>query len=198
MSNLSNLFRVVLVAVVFATVHTVSLAAEQGTTKGGGIILSDSVSAKATIVNIKKKERELTLRDEKGAEIVVVAGKEVRNFDQIKKGDIVEVEYHVAVASLLEKVSDSNVAGQTTNVARAPAGDKPGMAAMHTSSIVATVLEIDKKNRLLTAQGPKGGIVTIKVPADIKAFDSLKKGDKISAVHSEAVAISIKSPAKKK
>ena len=201
MFKVSHLFYVA-VAAVFATAPVASMAAEKAAekpaAKNGAIVLTDSVSAKATIVNIKKKERELTLRDEKGVEHVMIAGDEVRNFAQIKKGDIVEVEYRVAVATALEKASDTNIAGQTSAVERAPAGAKPGMAAMQTRTIVATVLEVDAKNRLLTAQGPKGGIVTVKVPADMKTFDSLKKGDKISAVYSEAVAISVKSPAKKK
>jgi len=201
MLKASHLFYVA-VAAVFATAPVASMAAEKAAEKpaanNGAIVLTDSVSAKATIVNIKKKERELTLRDEKGVEHVMIAGDEVRNFAQIKKGDVVEVEYRVAVATALEKASDATVAGQTSAVERAPAGAKPGMAAMQTRTIVATVLEIDTKNRLLTAQGPKGGIVTVKVPADMKTFDSLKKGDKISAVYSEAIAISVKTPAKKK
>jgi nitrous oxidase accessory protein NosD len=197
MFKVSHLFYVA-VAAVFAAAPVASMAAEQAPAKSGAIVLTDSAYAKATIVNIKKKERELTLRDEKGAEFVVIAGDEVRNFAQIKKGDIVEVNYQVAVATGLEKASDATVAGQTSAVERAPAGSKPGMAAMQTRTIVATVLEIDAKNRLLTAQGPRGGIVTVKVPAEMKTFDSLKKGDKISAVYSEAVAISVKSPAKKK
>ena len=188
----------VALAVVIAVAPAASRAADPATAKGGAIVLTDSVSAKATIVDVRKKERELKLRDEHGGEFVVIAGDEVRNFNQIKKGDIVEVEYHVAVASALEKASDANVAGQSTAVERAPAGAKPGIAAQHTSSIVATVLEIDQKNRLLTAQGPRGGVVTVKVPAELKAFDSLKKGDKISAIYTEAVAVSVKSPAKKK
>jgi bifunctional DNA-binding transcriptional regulator/antitoxin component of YhaV-PrlF toxin-antitoxin module len=197
MFKVSHLFYLA-VAVVFAVAPVASMAAEKGAAKNGALVLTDSAYAKATIVDIKKKERQLTLRDEKGAELVVIAGDEVRNFAQIKKGDIVEVEYRRAVASSLEKASDATVAGQTSAVERAPAGAKPGMAAMQTSSIVATVLEIDTKNRLLTAQGPRGGIVTVKVPAEMKTFDSLKKGDKVSAVYSEAVAISVKSPAKKK
>ena len=178
-------------AVAFAAAPAVSLAAD-------AIVVSDAVYAKATIVKVDKKTRELTLRDEQGHEEVVVASEEVRNFDQIKKGDVLEVEYHRAAASALQKVGDTTAAGQSTDVQRAPAGAKPGMVAMHTSTIVATVLEIDAKNRLLTVQGPKGGIVTVVVPADMTAFDSLKKGDKISAEYAEAVAISVKTPAKKK
>jgi len=162
------------------------------------IVMGDTAHAKATVVNIKKKERELTLRNPSGAEFTVVATEDVRNFAQIKKGDVVELEYRVAVASALEKVSNTNAAGQATAVQRAPAGAKPGAVIAHTSTIIATVLEIDHKNRLLTAQGPRGNVVTVKVPPEIKTFDSLKKGDKISAIHSEALAISVKTPEKKK
>ena len=161
------------------------------------IVVSASVSAKATIVKVNKKTRELTLRDEQGHEETVVASKEVRNFDQIKKGDVLEVEYHRAAASMLQKVGDTTAAGQSTDVQRAPVGAKPGMVAVHTSTIVATVLDVDTANRLLTVKGPRGGIVTVEVPPDMKAFDSLKKGDKISAEYAEAVAISIRTPEKK-
>jgi len=184
-------------AAVTASVSAVSMAAEQQAVSGA-IVVSDSVTAQATIVGVKKKEREITLRDEQGNEFSMIAGEEVRNFDQIKKGDIVVVEYHRAAASALEKLSDTNVASQTTDMARAPAGAKPGVAAMQTTSIAAKVLEIDKQKRLLTVQGPRGGIVTVAVPPDMKAFDELKAGDMVSAVLSEAVAISVRSPEKKK
>ena len=185
-------------AAAVAASPSLSLAADKAGAQDGAIVLKDSAYAKATVVGVKKKEREITLRDEQGAELVMVAGPEVRNFAQIKKGDIVEVEYHRAAVSALEKAGDTNMAGQTSAIERAPAGAKPGMAAMHTSTIVATVLEADQKNRLLTVQGPKGGVVTMKVPPEMKAFDSLKKGDKISAVYSEAIAVSVKAPPKKR
>jgi len=186
---MTKLVQLLFIAIAFAAAPAVSLA-------GDPIVVSASESAKATIVKVDKKTRELTLRDEEGNEEVMVAGKEVRNFDQIKKGDVLEVEYHRAAASTLQKVGDTTAAGESTDVQRAKAGDKPGMVAVHTSTIVATVLDVDTANRLLTVQGPKGNIVRVAVPADMTAFDSLKKGDKISAEYAEAVAISVKTPAK--
>lgn len=182
---------------VFLIVPGLTVATEQDSI-GGAIVVSDAVSAKVTIVDINKKDRELTLRNEDGAEMVMIAGEEVRNFDQIKKGDIVEVEFVRAAATALEKLSDTNIVSETTDVVRAPAGAKPGVAATHTNSIVATVLEIDTGKRLLTVQGPRGGVVTLTVPVEMTLFDSLKKGDNISAVLTEAIAISVRSPEKKK
>jgi hypothetical protein len=187
---------IVVLAVAFTAAPVLSIA-DSGAPKQDTMVITDSVHAQATVTGIKKKQRELTLRGESGDEIVVIAGKEVRNFDQIKKGDIVEVDYQLAAASRLEKISDTNIAVDATVVERAPAGAKPGMDVMQTTSIVAKVLKIDPKSRLLTVQGPQGGIVTVQVPASIKAFDSLKKGDSISAVYTEAVAISVRTPAKK-
>lgn len=182
---------------VFLIVPGLTIATEQDSI-GGTIVVSDAVSANVTIVDINKKDRKLTLRNEDGAEMVMIAGEEVRNLDQIKKGDIVEVEFVRAAATALEKLSDTNIVGKTTEVARAPAGAKPGVTATHTSSIVATVLEIDTGKRLLTVQGPGGGVVTLTVPVEMTLFDSLKKGDRISAVLTEAIAISVRSPEKKK
>lgn len=188
-----NLFFLMLV---FLLAPGLTIAAEQDLI-GGAIVLSDAVSAKVTIVDINKENRELTLRDEDGVERTVIAGEKVRNFDQIKKGDIVEIEFFRAATTALEKLSDTDVASETTDVVRAPAGEKPGGAAMHTKSIVATVLEIDTEKRLLTVQGPRASVV-LTVPAEMKLFDSLKKGDKISAVLTEAIAISVRSPEEKK
>ena len=161
------------------------------------VVISDTVTAQATIVGVDKKDRRITLRNQKGEEVEIIAGDEVRNFDQIKKGDIVDIEYRIAAASRLEKADKVTAAVNAQTLERAKAGDKPGMMATNTQSVVATVLEVNKKERLLTAQGPRGNIVTVKVPADIKAFDALKKGDQISAVYSEALAISVRPAAKK-
>lgn len=189
MSKVSTLFFIA-VAFAFSATPSVSIAGEP-------IAVADSVYINATIVKVNKNERAITLRDEHGNEEEVLVSEEVRNFDQIKEGDVLEVEYHRAAASTLQKITDASSAGKSLEVERAPSGAKPGMAAMQTSTIVATVLEIDTKARLLTVQGPKGGIVTVVVPTDIKSFDDLKKGDKISAEYGEAVAISVRTPAKK-
>ena len=189
MTKIMQLFLIAIAYGLFAA--PVSFAADP-------IVISQSISAKATIVKVNKKTREITLRDDQGNQETVVASDEVRNFNQIKKGDILEVEYHRAAASALQKVGDSTTAGESMDVQRAKAGSKPGMVAVRTKTIIATVLNVDAESRLLTVKGPKGNVVIVAVPADMKAFDSLKAGDKISAEYAEAVAVSVKTPAKKK
>jgi hypothetical protein len=196
MKNVTKLIYV-LIAAIFMGASAIALAAEQGT-DSGAVVLSDSLHASATVVKINKKKRELTLKNEHGETMVVVAGKEVRNFKQIKKGDVIELDYHIAAASALKKIGDTDVATQATVAERAPAGGKPGAAVMHTRMGSAEVLDIDMNSRVLTVKGQRGNVAVIKVPAEMKAFDSLKKGDKIAVEYTEAMAISVKTPPKKK
>lgn len=185
------------ITIMFLGASAVSVAADQGS-GSGEIMVSDTMHASATVVKINKKTREITLRNADGTEEVFVAGKEVRNFKQIKKGDVVEVDYHVSAATSLKKASDTDMAGSAEGIARAPEGSKPGVAMMRSKPIVATVMQIDKKKRLLAVKGPRGNIVVVKVPPEMKTFDELKEGDKIAAQLTEALAIAVKTPEKKK
>lgn len=164
--------------------------------ESGTVMVSNTITATATVVEIDQSARTFTLQDEDGNEYSLVAGDEIRNFSQIRKGDVLVVKYQRAAASDLEKVDNLNVANASAEVQRAPAGAKPGLAMNTASTIVAEVMAIDKAQRLLTVQGPKGGIVTIEVPKDVKAFDALEVGDMISAVYTEALAISVTTPKK--
>ena len=124
--------------------------------RSGDVMLVDAVNATATVVNVDAADRSITLRKEDGGELSIIAGKEVRNFAQIRKGDIVEVKYYRAAASALEKVEDLNIASESSEVRRTPKGAKPGMSMQHSSTIVAEVLGGDKDQRLLTVRGPQG------------------------------------------
>jgi hypothetical protein len=161
------------------------------------IVITDSVSATATIVDVNKKDRKIVLRNAQGNEMSVIAGPEVRNFDQIKKGDLLDVEYRRAAASSLEKASNATAAHSATGIEVAPKGEKPGAVAVLSETILAEVMDLDKKNRLVTLKGPRGGVVTVQAPIEMKTFDELKKGDMVSAQYSEAVAVSVRAPAKK-
>jgi ribosomal 50S subunit-recycling heat shock protein len=162
------------------------------------VMVSNYLSASVSVVGIDKKKRVLTLRDAQGGKFEVTAGPEVRNFDQIKQGDEIVVEYHQAAVSTLEKVEKATSATSAETVQLAPKGEKPGAVAAMTVPIVAKVVEVDHESRELTVKGPRGRFVTVKVPEDLKAFDELKPGDMISAQYTEAVAISVRTTGKNK
>lgn len=61
-------------------------------------------------------------------------------------------------------------------------------------TIKATIVAIDKDNRIVTIRGPRGHLVDLKADENIKRFDELKVGDVISATYSESVAVRLRKP----
>lgn len=54
--------------------------------------------------------------------------------------------------------------------------------------IRAKVVELDMARRLATLKGPKGNIVTLEVPAEVKNFDQVRLGDDVVVRYAAAVA----------
>ena len=74
------------------------------------------------------------------------------------------------------------------------ADEAPGMPSASKSRTVhdsVTVTGIDKSARMLTVKTDAGESRSIQVPADVKAFDKLKKGDKIDIDYTESIALSM-------
>src|SRR5262245_34998004 len=57
----------------------------------------------------------------------------------------------------------------------------------------ATVVAIDKKNRIVTLKGERGN-VAVKAPEQMEGFDSLKVGDQVSATYYEATVVRVRRP----
>jgi ribosomal protein L21 len=61
-------------------------------------------------------------------------------------------------------------------------------------TVTATIEAIDRGNRLVTLKGEKGNLVTVQVGEEMKRFDELKVGDKVSATYMESVAVVVRQP----
>jgi hypothetical protein len=66
----------------------------------------------ATVVAIEPATRTVTLKDNRGRVVEVEVGEEVRNFDQLKVGDVVTTEYREAMSLSLMKTSGARSATQ--------------------------------------------------------------------------------------
>lgn len=78
--------------------------------------------------------------------------------------------------------------------------DQPGMPEASKSKTVhdtVTVTAIDKSSRMLTVKNEAGEMRSIQVPSDVKAFDKVKKGDKIDIDYTESIALSMLPPGTK-
>lgn len=163
---------------------------ETATPRGGAV--GQVVSLTATVEAIDAKNRTVTLKGPGGQVVDIEAGKEAKNFDQIKVGDKVQVDYYESVALFLGKPGEKPSEDTTTAVHGAEKGQTPGAVAVSTTEVTATIQAIDKAKRTVTLKNPNGVSETVAVPAEMKNFDSLKVGDSVHARFTQALAMAIK------
>jgi Cu/Ag efflux protein CusF len=146
--------------------------------------------ALATVESIDGASRSLVLKRSNGEKLIVVAGTEVRNFDQIKVGDQVVSRHLVALEMTLKKGGGSiRERVESTDSGRAKLGEKPGAYEVKKVAFVANVQDVSAKNKSITLRGATKTIqLNIKDPAQLKL---IKKGDQVQGVFLEAVAIEV-------
>ena len=161
-----------------------------------GVKEGDTLEAKATVEKIDKDKREVTLKKKDGTMVTITAPASVRNFDQIKVGDIVTAKYTQSIALAVRKSDEPPSATGRELVTRAAPGEKPSAESKKTVEISAEVKKIDRDKREVTLVGPEGNTKVVKVPEDMKKFDDLKEGDQVVVTATESVALSVSSPDK--
>ncbi|HET6419840.1 MAG TPA: hypothetical protein VFG19_06780 [Geobacteraceae bacterium] len=154
----------------------------------------ETVTAMATVTAIDLKNRLVTLEDEDGNTFDILVGEEARNLPQLKVGDVVEATYYESVAVKVYKPGEvPSVAGDTSMVAGAKKGEKPGGLAVKQATVTATVQSIDKKSQTAVLKRADGKIVTVKVK-DPKNLENVNPGDEVVATYTRALAISVTKP----
>ena len=161
-----------------------------------GALVTKVTTMQATVTDVDKATRMITLRSEDGREQTIKAGPEVRNFDQIEKGDKVSAEYHESMAVFARKVDAASGAAtpKSSNYGSAnlaPLGDKPGGVITDVTEVTATVQDIDYAKRQVTIVGPSGKPRIIDVNERVENLEALKKGDEVVMRYTEALAISV-------
>ena len=146
--------------------------------------------AVATVVGIDKDTRNLTLRNEAGEEWSFVAGPEVRNFDQITRGDQVIAQYFSAFAIALGP-KHSGLKGRIDEIKieRAEQGEKPGAKITRTIAAVGTVQAVDPKKRTVTVKGVNQTVV-LEVSKYVN-LSTVKVGEEVEAIYITSYAISV-------
>lgn len=170
--------------------------AKEGSVIAGAVGVETGDILSATVTKIDKKNRVVTFKGKDG-EFNFVAGPAVKNFAQIKVGDILDVRYELAIAMELTKMKNPVVMGEqvSSSTATAKAGDKPGMVQTNVIKTVAQVVKIDKKKQIVSIKGPKGNVVEVQVK-EAALLKDISVNDQVTAVYSEAVAAVITAPKK--
>jgi Cu/Ag efflux protein CusF len=151
--------------------------------------VAGAVKVTATVVALDPATRTATLKGAKGKIVDVVVPPEAKNFDQIRVGDLVTVEYLRALT--LELKGPGSIRSGSTQAASAPApaGAVAGGSAAHQVVVMANVTAVNAKENFVTLRGPKGNSVDVTVdPSQLKL---VKVGDQVEAVYTEAMAVTV-------
>jgi hypothetical protein len=150
-----------------------------------------TVSATATVVSVDKTTRRVVLKGADGAEIGIVAGPEVQNFDQIAKGDTVTVAYRESTV-LSMAAPGTPPASATIAAGRAPEGELPAGAAITQTDIVVTVVSYDPKTAIAIFRTPDGVTRRATVPPELRNFAaSQAPGAQVNVSMTDAVAVAV-------
>ena len=150
-----------------------------------------------TVTNVDKKTRTVFFQNNEG-ESKFVAGPEIKNFDQIKKGDRLNVTYETAVAIELIKTKSDGIRSkvETSSETTSKPGEKPTRNITNTTTIIADIIAVDRPKKLVSVKGPSGKVtvVTVKNP---QLLADVNVGEQVKVIYFDAMAASITAPKKK-
>ena len=173
----------------------------QGMGGQGMAMAAEKESATATVEKVDKAKRRVTLMDQEGNPVTVTVPKNVKRFDQIKKGDQVTVDYYESVGVSLQKAEPGAQPSAKETIGEAREGGKlPGGMVARQMSATAIVQKVDTSENTVTIKGPEGMMHTIHItdPQMQKELANIKQGDRIQSTYTEALAIDVQRPNQKK
>jgi Cu/Ag efflux protein CusF len=163
---------------------------------GAGAV-TEAVQLQGKVKSVDKKTRAVVVVGPNGNEILFNLSDEVRNFDQIKVGDLVTLTYAHALALELRKSEKKELRTRvdSENAVTAKPGEKPGVMVEKSVRVIADVVAVNPKAQTITLRGPKRTLeLAVKDPAMLQ---KVKVGDQVEGVYVEAVAMTVSTNKKK-
>ena len=156
---------------------------------------SDTVTAQVHVLAVDKTSRLATLKGETGDTVTVQVGPQVKNFDRLAAGDVIDVVYTEQLTIRVEPPGAMTTSSGATLTTANP-GEKPAGSYTETMETKATITAIDKANgtATLTGQGGTTFTVTPQIPENL---DKVKVGDLVVFTHTQQIALSANQVKKK-
>lgn len=151
-----------------------------------------SMKTTATVTGINPASRVVSLQRPDGQIVDVHAGAEVKNFDKIKVGDKVAVDYTQSLSLELKKgpAGAAKRIESPTTVSRSSGSSHAGATMGAQVTLLADVVAVNQKAHSVRLRGPEGNVVDLEVP-DPEQLKRIKQGDQVQAVYTEALALKL-------
>lgn len=186
-----NNFKYAAIAAAFLSFAGVSIAEEQAAMEKPYMFTSTTSRVTAVVEAINHETREVTVKKSDGEVVSFTASEEARNLDQVAVGDIVNAEYvqTMSVEVMANEGHEPTAAGLAA-VGRTEKGDMPGMEAINSQIVTATVEEINIEANTFKLKGPDGEVneFTARNPENLKRA---AVGDLVVITVTDSVAVAV-------
>lgn len=186
----------VLLGAAMATASMAQTTTSDVTRAPGKVTATNSTEITADITALDAATRGVTLKGPEGNVVELIAGPEVRNFDQLKVGD--KVQMQVIEQLELELIKGGGrpvVRTEASGGARAPEGGAPAGVIAAQETTIGDVIALDPATRTVTLKGPERTVEL--VVEDPEQYKLIALGDQIQATLTAAVGIAASRPAAK-
>jgi len=157
----------------------------------GKVVFARNVDLNARVVGIDAAARTVTLKGPEGNVVDVVAPDSVKNFAQIKLGDLVVAHYSEAwTVELSDTKAGVRESVETEALQRAKPGDRPAGLAERKIVMLVDVFALDRAKQTITLRGPKNNNVTLPVK-DPEQLKLVHVGDQLRATYTQAALLAV-------
>lgn len=156
-------------------------------------VVSTATEAVGVVERVNTRTRAVTIRTPGEDRVTVVAGPEVQNFAQIRRGDRVRLRYEEAVAVQLTPRGTNLDPEGTLGAARAEPGQRPAGAVVAMVRDTVRINAVDTTNNTVTFTSSRGVRRTVAVRSpEMQAFiRTLRPGNRVNVAIAEATALSV-------
>jgi Cu/Ag efflux protein CusF len=156
----------------------------------------EATTITATIEAIDATTRTLTVKGPGGNFVPITVPKSVERFSEFKVGDTITARYYDNIVLRMKPAGEPAVDTTTGGVTKGSGASPAGTAATQ-RTITATIVAIDPKVPSITFKGEKVKWTYSSRVNDKAALAKVKVGDRVDITWTEAVTVSVTSPAKK-
>lgn len=146
------------------------------------------------VVAVHRAHRTVSLRGAQGHVVTIKVDEAVRNFDQVRVGDEVKLQYYESVAIFVTSEGKPPADEGAVAVGVAAKGQKPAGELVAVTDVSATIESINPVKRVLMLKGPQGNVFPVTVDKSVQDFGALRVGDNVHVRHTEALALSVSKP----
>ena len=158
-----------------------------------GAYTSNVIRTRATVTAIDPAARAVTIQGDHGP-VTIQVGPDVKNFNNLKVGDRVNISYYQGIAAQLvkggKKVSDPAVSTFSTGT---PAGMRPSGQVGASATVTAKIQDVNLPTNTVAFTDSAGTthIIQVRTPEMQSFIRELKRGDIVQVTFTDSVAVEV-------